>query len=996
MTVDIATLGIGIDSSQVDTGANKLGNLTKAGAAAEKQTKETTSATAGLASILRETIAAIQSNTQATSAYSTALADERSATAQAEAAERGLASARAASQQAARDAAAEAKRLADEERRAAKEADDLAGRIARLQSSVQPFAAAQAQANAELMEAEMLYRQGAISAEAYAQAQMILTTRAAGFAQRQDLMNQGLMATKKNLGLTATEGLNFSRQMSDIGVTAAMGMNPLMIAIQQGPQILDVFQQAAERTGTTVKAVAAEMAAAWMAALAPFLPIIAAIGIAIAGVAAAWGLATRDMNKQVGDNIDHLKLTERQLDRLKEKGTDTGITMGDSFRGLGTTIKEYFTDAFGEQLDWLSDKWSGFMDYLAAHALDGVKNIVGPFVGALFAIEAVWKDLPSIFADVAITAANGVIGIVEMMVNKVIQNINLISGLINNAAASVGFGEVFGDVGTADFGRIGNEYAGAARGGAAAAGAGFSRGNAIGRNAVDAVGGKIMGDWRENSAASRDARVTGDAGDEGRAARGRKGGQSDAEKEYERQVKAAQEFIKSLKQETEELGKNSVQVKMMGVERAAALAPTVELAAEIRAAGDAWKTANDKAATDELLRSLQDLNGETAFNNSLQSMNARERATAIAQRELDIRLRDLERQGITINTDVIKAETDAIKANAEVRGDLQFKADEARDFADAMGDVNRQMQDAVAGLGDLAGAAGSTFGELFSLISDYGEHQASVYARIAETEAQYGKDSQEANRERARSTEEMAQAEVNHYGNMLSAAKGFFDEKSTAYKVMQAAETAYRLYQFAMAVQSMFFDTAETTSAVANAGVRMGVDAAETASSVSKSGIRAAADGVAAFAKTLASLPFPFNIAAGAVVLAALVGVGVAMSGKGGGAKSATASAAAQVDAAPSSYTPYISQDTPASGSSIRYGGISPNAGYQAGAAQSMGNTKTNVFDFSGANFGNSDPEAVKNAVRQGIEEAKPDLLADAREQNIADLKTIGRNKLGG
>ena len=50
-----------------------------------------------------------------------------------------------------------------------------------------------------------------------------------------------LMASKNAAGLTTTEMLNLSRQFSDIGVTAAMGMSPLMILIQQGPQIADAF-----------------------------------------------------------------------------------------------------------------------------------------------------------------------------------------------------------------------------------------------------------------------------------------------------------------------------------------------------------------------------------------------------------------------------------------------------------------------------------------------------------------------------------------------------------------------------------------------------------------------------------------------------------------------------------------------------------------------------------------------------------------------------------
>ena len=59
--------------------------------------------------------------------------------------------------------------------------------------------------------------------------------------------------------LTGAEVLNLGRQFADVGVTAAMGMNPLMILVQQGPQIADVFGTAAAR-GVTFKTALGEIA----------------------------------------------------------------------------------------------------------------------------------------------------------------------------------------------------------------------------------------------------------------------------------------------------------------------------------------------------------------------------------------------------------------------------------------------------------------------------------------------------------------------------------------------------------------------------------------------------------------------------------------------------------------------------------------------------------------------------------------------------------------
>lgn len=133
------------------------------------------------------------------------------------------------------------------------------------------------------------------------------------------------------------------------------------------------------------------------------------------------------------------------------------------------------------------------------------------------------------------------------------------------------------------------------------------------------------------------------------------------------------------------------------------------------------------------------------------------------------------------------------------------------------------------------------------------------------------------------------------YGDMASAAKGFFGERTGAYRALQAAEQAFRAIQFALAVQAMIVDTTETGSSVANAGLRMASQAGETASSVLHSGIRAAASAAEAVARVFAQIPFPFNIAAAAGLVAVMASFGVKMLGGGGGgggsAKSASASA---------------------------------------------------------------------------------------------------------
>lgn len=82
----------------------------------------------------------------------------------------------------------------------------------------------------------------ALKAEAAATADLNAQIAAAqrGHSNLNGAMIRGVGSSK---ALTLA-GLNLSRQFADIGVTAAMGMSPLMILIQQGPQIADAFQMA--------------------------------------------------------------------------------------------------------------------------------------------------------------------------------------------------------------------------------------------------------------------------------------------------------------------------------------------------------------------------------------------------------------------------------------------------------------------------------------------------------------------------------------------------------------------------------------------------------------------------------------------------------------------------------------------------------------------------------------------------------------------------------
>ncbi len=120
---------------------------------------------------------------------------------------------------------------------AAEEAYDRRARV--LLETLNPLWAAQQKLNQELAEYDALAKRGKISTEQMAQAQTLARQRfnetTAALERQGKGLSRNVMASR----------LNLTRQGADVFTTAAMGMNPAMIAIQQGPQILDAWSTSA-------------------------------------------------------------------------------------------------------------------------------------------------------------------------------------------------------------------------------------------------------------------------------------------------------------------------------------------------------------------------------------------------------------------------------------------------------------------------------------------------------------------------------------------------------------------------------------------------------------------------------------------------------------------------------------------------------------------------------------------------------------------------------
>lgn len=163
----------------------------------------------------------------------------------------------------------------------------------RLKQSIDPVYAAQRRFDDEMGRARQMVSAGVLGLDDYAaklrieQVALERTTEAhrqRGVVQR----------------FTANETLNISRQLQDVGVTAAMGMNPFMILVQQGPQIYDVLEQAKQRgvnTGAALTQMGKDVQTYAVTGFTRLAAVITPANVLMGAAAAATILVVRELGQ---------------------------------------------------------------------------------------------------------------------------------------------------------------------------------------------------------------------------------------------------------------------------------------------------------------------------------------------------------------------------------------------------------------------------------------------------------------------------------------------------------------------------------------------------------------------------------------------------------------------------------------------------------------------------------------------------------------------------
>jgi len=308
------------------------------------------------------------------------------------------------------------------------------------------------------------------------------------------------------------------------------------------------------------------------------------------------------------------------------------------------------------------------------------------------------------------------------------------------------------------------------------------------------------------------------------------------------------------------------------------------LTEEVKKATDALKAQQDAreskkaadtgtfytAATQAAERSLALQKEELRLVGATDMERVRAMATIQAKQAVEARGQDINAKNakeyidqqveIATGAETIRQAQEAYNASLTATGDL-------------FDTIDQSAQSAAGGIADAFGRVGSAVGDALTIVTGFYADQARLQEQHAAALDKAGTNEIAIARENRLYAIRSSSMQINAYGNMVSAAKGFFKEGSAGYKAMAAAEKVYRVAQLAMSVASIIQNGAETVSAVANSATRSTANAAE---------------GISAQAK----LPFPANIAAMAATGAALVAAGIAVFGGGGGGAAASVKSA--------------------------------------------------------------------------------------------------------
>lgn len=283
------------------------------------------------------------------------------------------------------------------------------------------------------------------------------------------------------------------------------------------------------------------------------------------------------------------------------------------------------------------------------------------------------------------------------------------------------------------------------------------------------------------------------------------------------------------------------------------------------------------------LASLRDQNaeyGKSAVALSAIAMKEKEIAAArAAAPTLELKLAIIEQGDYAIS---LMKQAEAMKHVTFIpMPEVDFEGAELTALVEELAMIDGLAGEAAAGLESAFGRMGAAIGGITTAIAGY----RAEWAALRKSQEDDDISNDEGIRRRA-------SLQISMYGDITSAAKGFFDEGSKGYKALEVAERTFRAFEAAIAfanfTRKMFLIGAETTAAV-------GGEAMKATASVEASGVIVGANtsvGASAAAAAVASQGMGDPVTAWpriAAMAALMAGLGfLAFGGGGGGVPGAT------------------------------------------------------------------------------------------------------------
>lgn len=231
--------------------------------------------------------------------------------------------------------------------------------------------------------------------------------------------------------------LNLTYQLNDVFVSLASGMNPMMVAAQQGSQIAQIY------AGQGGVAEAYRQTAGAMKNLIGKHPALTA---AIVATGVAWVGLRHEIN-ETGDVM---------------------VSFGDVALAVAQLTGEGIKRLLQPAIDWLAPAFSGAWDIIVAGVHQVGNVIINAFRAAIETVKSIFTGLPTVIGAAIYGSVNVVLTGVEQMINGAIGLLNDMIDTVNSLLAKIprmpGAAALqIPPMGDVSLGTIDNPYAGAAQ-----------------------------------------------------------------------------------------------------------------------------------------------------------------------------------------------------------------------------------------------------------------------------------------------------------------------------------------------------------------------------------------------------------------------------------------------------------------------------------------------------------------------------------------------------